>query len=791
MSLVLNINGVDRSNLVLWKSLKWNQNLTSQVDTMSFQIQKFGSRSFAPAILQEVTLYVDGGKVFGGNIVAIDETVVAVDRVIYTVQVKDYQHLLDRRLIIENYSSKPVLNIICDILNRYVNRGDRIEIATFENTETWQGGAVDSVNYILGDQARKLTSTNAVTASMYRDIVVDLNQTGYSSADYVEIDVWVDDVSKLSSVVLTLGDATLTNYFSKNITSQVVKNGHNFVSFAKSSFTSTGSPSWSGIARVKCEATSTALNTVVVTFDNWQVVKTTAFTRHGCENATQVVQYIAFNYEYPSRAIQRMAELFQWEWYVDENKDVNFFARFDKTTPFNLTDTNGTYVYDSLKINNNADQMRNSIYVRGGDYLAPTISENLTHQADGNNKIFKLGYKYSGFALTQNAVSIPVGVDNIDQFTSNNGSSQLTYGGTGLHVGELLANSQQAQQVTVTKSGRRSSVNLRIRKVGAPVDNLQIQIFTDSGSNTPSATAVSTVTSIAGASINTVMTQTSVNFTESTPSSLFFAVGVKYHIVISRSGAADASNYYEIDCVPAGNSVGVSNTYNGTAWALNGSNFFFQELINYDVLYGYNEKILKFSTAPAGADVLIWTAQPYLPIIIQYRDTASINANGEYQYKVIDKSIKTKASAKQRALQEILGWAAAVSEAGFKTYQSGLRVGQTINIQSSIRGLDYDLIINQVTAKARTGDALEYNVSLVSTKTMGLVYWLQNQISKDNQEIIIDENELSDKVDYFTTDFSFSTGYSFTTYVGHCWSNDAGTTPNALQWDGGASHIWV
>lgn len=789
MSLILKINDVDKSSLVLWKSLKWNQNLTSQVDSMTFKIQKFGSRTYAPAILDEVTLDVGGAKVFGGNIVAIDEDVVAVDRIIYTIQVKDYQHLIDRRLIIESYTDKPVRNIICDVLNRYVNKGDRVEISTFENTETWQGGTVDTTDYIVGDQARKLTSTNAVLDSMYRDIVVNLEPTGFTPADYIELDVWVDDLTKLTSAVIKLGNAALTSYYYKDVTSQL-STGHNIVRVAKSGFSSTGTPAWASIARVKCEVVSTASNTVNVTFDNWQLVKTTAFTRDNCEGATQVVKYIAFNYEYPSKAIQRMAELFQWEWYVDENKGVNFFAKFDKTATFNLTDTGGNYIYDTLRINNNADQMRNSIYVRGGDYLAPAITENLSHQADGANKIFKLGYKYADYALTQNSVLKPVGVDNLDQYTANNGSNQLTYGGTALKIGDVAANTRQAEQIIVTKAGRRSAVKLRLRKVGAPADNLQIQVFTDSGSNTPSATNKSTVTSIAAASLTTSIVEYTVTLTEAATGDLFFAVDDRYHVVLNRSGANDAANYYEVDCVAAGNYIGVSNTYNAS-WALNGSNFYFQELIDYDVLYSFNEKILKFSTAPAAIDTITWAAAPYLPIIIKYRDITSVNSYDEYEYKVIDKSIKTKDGAKQRALQEILGWAQAVSEASFKTYVDGLRVGQTINIQSTIRDLDYDLIINQITAKARTGDALEYSVSLVSTKTMGLIYWFQEQINKDNQEIVIDENEQSDKIEYLSTEFSFSTEYDHTIYTGKVWSNDALTTPNALQFDGGAADIWI
>jgi len=791
MALTLKINDVDQSSLVLWKSLKWSQALTSQVDTLGFQVQKFGTRTLSPEVLDEVTLYVDGTKVFGGNVVKVVESVASADRIIYNVTVKDYTHLLDRRLVVESYQSKPVINIICDILNRYVNKGLRIEIATFEASEVWNGGTVDTTNFIVGAQARKLTSTNAVMDSMYRDILVDLQPTGYTTSDYIELDVFVDDFTKLATATIKLGDATLANYFSANITNQITQSGHNLIRVLKSAFTTTGSITWPTIARIKCEVTSTASNTVNLTFDNWQEVSVNAFTRDNANSATQVVEFIAFNYEAPSKAIQRMAELFQWEWYVDELKGIHFFQKFDKLSPFNLTDTNGKYIFRSLQVNNNADQLRNSIFVRGGDYLAAQITDNVSHQADGINKIFKLGYKYANYSLSVDGVSTPVGVDNLDSYTSNNGANQIN-GGSFKNIGDVTGNSKQAEQVIVTKAGRRSGLSLKLKKVGSPVDNLQVQIFSDNGSNQPSGSNLSNVASIAGSLLSGTSTQISFSLVESASASLFFAVDQLYHIVVNRSGAVDPANYYQVEVTTGGTYEGVGNTYDGAAWSNSNANMYFLELIDYDVLYSFNEKILKFNSAPAGGTSIIFTAQPYKPIIVHVRENMSVNEFGEYEFEITDPSIQTQDGARQRARQEILGWAAKISECGFKTYQSGLRTGQTINIQSDIRGLNLDVMIQSISAVARTPDTLEYSVSCVTTKQMGILYFLQAELMKSNQQLVIDANEMSDKIEDFTTNFYFSTEYDSVQYVGHVWSADDGSTPNHLVWQGGdATMIWA
>jgi hypothetical protein len=791
VALVVKINGVDRSSLVLWRSLTWNQALTNQVDTITFQVQKFGSRTFAPSVLDEVTLEDGGTKVFAGNVVKIDESIESVDRQVYSITVKDYTHLMDRRLVIETFEDKPAINIIIEILNRYINRGDRIDIASFESSETWSGGAIDTTNFRLGDRARKLTSTGS-TVNMNRNIFLDLQPSGFATSDYIDIDAYVDDVTKLETATLKLGDATLTNYYSKDITADLSATGWNLSHQLISGFSSTGSPDWNAIRKIQIEVKALAGQTVVVTFDNWQVVKSTAFTRNNSFNATDDVKYIAFNYEYPSQCLQRLAELFAWHWYVDEDKDIHFFAKFETASDYNLTDDGGNYVYRSLNINSNADQLRNSIYVRGGDYVGDTLTEDLSQQADGSNKILLLGYKYQNFSLEVNSTAIPVGIDNLDSFTSNLGARQITDGGGAAKVGDVAGNTYQAQQIVVGKQGRRGSVKLRIRKVGTPADNFQVQIFSDDGSNQPSGTNLSAVSSLAGGLITTSFQEFTFSLTESATNDLFFSADDKYHIRCGRSGGADASNYYEVDYVTTAEYEGYAHNGNATPiWTQQQWTWYFIETVDYDVLYSFQEKIITFEVAPSGGATIEWTGDPFFPIFVLYKENNSISDFGEYQYKIIDKSIKTQEGARQRALQEVLSWSEQINEAQFKTYTSGLRAGQTINIQSDIRGLDEDYIIQRIIARGRSGGSLEYTVRCVTTRTFGILYWLQQQIMKDDREIEIADNELEDKIESVFESFGFTTEYTTTLYTGKVWSNDAGTTPNKLIWDGGAAHIWI
>lgn len=794
MAIQVFINGVDKSSVVLWQTLSWSQALNNEVDTISFSLQKFTGRSYVPAMLDEVLLYDAGVKVFGGNIVELNQELNGVDNMVYTVTVKDYSHMMDRRLVVEKYNTVPAINIICDLLNKYINKISRVEIATFEPIEVWSGGVIDATNYRTETQGRKLTSTGALV-SMSRTIFLDLTQNNLGTSDYIDVDVFVDNIANLSVCTLKFGDTILANYFSKNVTSQITKTGWNLVHVLRSSFSSTGSPSWVAINFMQLEVTAVASTTVNVTFDNMQTISAAAYTRNNANDATQIVKYLSFNYEYPSKCISQIAELFQWLWFVDQDKDIHLFANSSVPAPFDLTDANGKYIFSSLSVKGTTDQLRNSVYVRGGEYLDSSVTDDLGHQVDGLNKIFKVGYKYAldTVTLTLNAIEKSLGQDNLDQFADNQGVAQTSKGTTQLNVGDVSGNARQSMEVICARKGRRAKIKLRLKKIGTPSDNFQIQIFSDDGSDKASATNLSTVATLAGSGISSgSFTEYTLTLTEAATNNLLLTKNTKYHIVASRSGANDGSNYYQIDVF---SKVQEGFSYSGTSapvWTVTAYSWYFVEVLSFDALYNSDQKIIVFLTAPPNTQTLTIAAQPYKAVFIQQKENISIAAYGEYQFKIVDSTILTKEGARQRALQEILAWANEVTEAGFRTYQSGLRVGQVINISSAIRGLDTDYLINSVQATARSGNTFEYSVSLVTTKTFGILSFLQKQLLTTDKNTIISDNEVLDKLEGFNEEVTLTdTTISTTLYVGHVWSNDAGTTPNALIWDGGPDHIWV
>jgi len=294
------------------------------------------------------------------------------------------------------------------------------------------------------------------------------------------------------------------------------------------------------------------------------------------------VKSITFNRLPISRCLQILAEQVNYNWYVDYDKDIHFFAKNSENAPFNLTDTNSNYIFGSLVVKDDLSQMRNRIFVRGGEYIGNTRDENFT--GDGTKKTFALANKFSEKpTVTVGGVSQDVGIDYLNQ---------------------------------------------------------------------------------------------------------------------------DA---------------------------------------DYDVLWNYNEKYLRFVTEPADTAAIVVSGTPLIPIIVQSQDDISIAEYGEYEFSIVNKDIKSIEEARQYAASQLEAYGSKISEGSFETYVSGLRSGQIINIQSDIRSLDEDYLLQRVTLSMRTPTEGKWTAELATMRTIGIIEFLQKLLLNQNKQIEVAENEVLEK----------------------------------------------
>ena len=167
---------------------------------------------------------------------------------------------------------------------------------------------------------------------------------------------------------------------------------------------------------------------------------------------------------------------------------------------------------------------------------------------------------------------------------------------------------------------------------------------------------------------------------------------------------------------------------------------------SFDCMWNFNEKYLRFTaTAPPDTEDIEATGTPLIPILVQVQDDISIATYGEYEFRKVDKSIRTSDEAKQFALSQIESYGATIKEGSFDTYESGLRSGQIINVKSTFRGIDEDFLIQSATLKMRSPVDGIWHIELATLRTMGIITFLQELLLSGTKEITIGEDEVLEK----------------------------------------------
>ena len=173
----------------------------------------------------------------------------------------------------------------------------------------------------------------------------------------------------------------------------------------------------------------------------------------------------------------------------------------------------------------------------------------------------------------------------------------------------------------------------------------------------------------------------------------------------------------------------------------------------FDCLYNPDSGLVIFpdSTKPAINDVIQYTGVPSFSVIVQLQNPSSITQYGAYEYLIVDKTIITKATARNRAVTELLKYSQPLVTGSFNTRTSGLKAGQTITINSAKRGINDSYKIQRITTQLRTPSAntsdFMFSVEVVSTQTLTMNDVLKKLLVTDQtDQLTIGSNEIVDIV---------------------------------------------
>lgn len=164
--------------------------------------------------------------------------------------------------------------------------------------------------------------------------------------------------------------------------------------------------------------------------------------------------------------------------------------------------------------------------------------------------------------------------------------------------------------------------------------------------------------------------------------------------------------------------------------------------ISFDCMWSYVEKYIRFTEGnipTAGTDNISVTGIPLLPLNVIVSDATSILTYGVYEFRKEESRLTTKADALVYAQAELTAYKDPIVEGDFETYTPGLRSGQTINVNSTIRNLNEDFIIQGVEITLASRNSAIYKVKLATSKIVTFTELLQEILRDDT--VSLDELE--------------------------------------------------
>jgi hypothetical protein len=155
------------------------------------------------------------------------------------------------------------------------------------------------------------------------------------------------------------------------------------------------------------------------------------FTTTGVQYGNFLVETIKFNYQQPSKALQSLAKLIGWDWFIGPDKTVYFFlgdvddgsgggASGDGgVAPVAIDATSGEIEWNSLDIDLQITNMQNSVYVIGGTLpvMFTASSTNDVYPTNGTANTFPVAYAYSSSTIAVELNGVPQTVGILNQVT--------------------------------------------------------------------------------------------------------------------------------------------------------------------------------------------------------------------------------------------------------------------------------------------------------------------------------------------------------------------------------------
>ncbi len=272
-----------------------------------------------------------------------------------------------------------------------------------------QGGVDDRIE---GNNALQMQFSGAGTGTLTKTLSVAIDATNETHARF-----WhkVGDIESLTGLTFRIG-SDASNYYEWS-SDHIEKEVWHYESFEFSKATATGTPVKTALDYVYIAWTvNAAVNIGDIAADVIQV-SSGGNTLKNVSKGTKAVEDMRVQFKKPSVVIERLAKTILYFWYVDNDRDIHFFANDAREADFEITcatDTCGT-----VSLQADLAQVKNRQTVRGG--LAPEQTEYTQNQVnDGEMESWRLDFPPKGLRIFVSTTGLEadlqektVGVENL------------------------------------------------------------------------------------------------------------------------------------------------------------------------------------------------------------------------------------------------------------------------------------------------------------------------------------------------------------------------------------------
>lgn len=404
-------------------------------------------------------------------------------------------------------------------------------------------------------------------------------------------------------------------------------------------------------------------------------------------NISTTISKVTFDWKKPSDVFEELANIVGSEWYLDENKVVQFFERGDNTGE-EVSSITDIAFWNTIEYQESIEQLKNKVYIKGGRQTSTDdVVKNLNEQIDGDNDILLTGYTYIYRrdesdniiepTLTFDGVEQTIGIENEDSFTSIKATLETSFGGnkdiTFTAVDPGTAGNSLSVEYVIDNPNQTLSVSEGASKVTVYLESNYL--------SEPRSTASEIINAVnAGSSLVTAL------------------------LVLGQTGGGVPPTMVE---------TSLSEGQDGK-----------------NILYNQNEKVLNFNTTPdAGDKPVLLTGRIRIPIQIVLEDEDSEEEyNISIEHLINDQSISSRDEAQKKALVELERFADALVSGKFSTHNSSYIPGQQFRLTVSEFSIDDDFIVRSVNMKSDGGSEMYYTIQYMTKRSKDLVDMLKSLI---------------------------------------------------------------